>query len=118
MYPGPWPDRGTCGACRGAGAVGAPARRTAGAFDIRNIIGALLGIYGVVQLLAGIFGDPETDKTGGVNANLWTGLGLAVAALIFVTWAKLRPIVVPEHVEPVAVDPTRPGPRPAPPGSA
>jgi hypothetical protein len=89
--------------------MGGP-RKTAGAFDIRNIIGLLLGIYGVVLLLAGFFLDPEEGKTGGVNANLWTGLGLAVAAAVFLTWARLRPIVVPEHVEPAATDPTRPGP--------
>jgi hypothetical protein len=43
----------------------------AGIFDIRNIIGALLGIDGLIILLVGIFGDAEEDKTGGVNANLW-----------------------------------------------
>ena len=94
--------------------VGSP-RRTAGAFDIRNIIGVLLGIYGVALLLAGIFADPETDKTGGVNANLWTGLGLAAAALVFLVWARLRPIVVPPDVEPAGDDPTRPAPRRTPP---
>jgi len=89
--------------------TGSP-RKTAGAFDIRNIIGLLLGIYGVVLLLAGLFLDAETGKTGGVNANLWTGLALVVAAIVFLGWARLRPIVVPEHVEPVEDDPTRPGP--------
>jgi hypothetical protein len=89
--------------------TGAPAK-TAGAFDIRNIIGALLGIYGVILLLAGALLDAEEAKTGGVNANLWTGLGLAIAAAAFLVWARLRPIIVPEHVEPVGDDPTRPGP--------
>ena len=42
-----------------------PAKKTAGAFDIRNIIGSLLGIYGVILLLAGLFADPELEKTGG-----------------------------------------------------
>lgn len=86
-------------------------KKTAGAFDIRNIIGTLLGIYGIVLLLAGLFLDPETDKTGGVNANLWTGLALTVVGGAFLLWARLKPIVVPEHVEPVVDDPTRPGPR-------
>jgi hypothetical protein len=88
---------------------GAP-KKTAGAFDIRNIIGALLGIYGIILLLAGIFMDAEEGKTGGVNANLWTGVALLVGSVLFLGWARLRPIVVPEHVEPVADDPTRPGP--------
>jgi hypothetical protein len=71
-------------------------KKTAGAFDVRVIIGALLGIYGVILLLMGLFGDPETDKTGGPNANLWAGLALAVTAAIFLAWWRLRPIVVPE----------------------
>jgi hypothetical protein len=74
-------------------------RHTAGALDIRNIIGGLLGAYGVILLLMGIFGDQESDKTGGVNANLWAGIVLVVVAAIFVTWARLRPVRVPEHVE-------------------
>lgn len=74
-------------------------RHTAGAFDIRNFIGSLLGIYGLVLTGMGLFGDPELDKTGGLNANLWTGVGLLVVAVIFVAWAKARPIVVPEHVQ-------------------
>jgi hypothetical protein len=91
--------------------VRSPGRRTAGAFDIRNIIGVLLGIYGVALVLAGIFADPEDEKTGGVNANLWTGLALAAAAAIFLIWARMRPIMVPEYVEPAGDDPTRPAPR-------
>ena len=75
-------------------AVGSPATRTAGAFDIRNIIGVLLGIYGVALLLAGIFADPEDEKTGGINANLWTGLALAVAAALFLALVGLRERVV------------------------
>ncbi|HEV7171767.1 hypothetical protein [Pedococcus sp.] len=86
-------------------------KKTAGAFDIRNIIGALLGLYGVILLLAGIFGDTASAKTGGVNANLWTGLALLVVSVIFLGWARLKPIVVPADVEPVADDPTRPAPR-------
>jgi hypothetical protein len=82
----------------------------AGAFDIRNIIGALMGVYGVILALAGIFGDPELDKTGDINANLWTGLALIVVAAFFIGWARLRPIVVPEDVDRPDDDPTRPAP--------
>ena len=71
----------------------------AGIFDIRNIIGALLGIDGVIILLVGIFGDAEDDKTGGVNANLWAGLVLVVMSAIFLIWAWLRPVVVPDDFE-------------------
>jgi hypothetical protein len=74
-------------------------RQTAGALDIRNIIGGLIGVYGVILLLMGIFGDEETDKTGGWNANLWAGIVLAVFGAIFILWARLRPVVVPDNVE-------------------
>ena len=69
----------------------------AGIFDIRNIIGALLGIDGLIILLVGLFGDAEEDKTGGVNANLWAGLVLLLVGLGFLAWARLRPVVVPEE---------------------
>ena len=51
-------------------------KKTAGIFDIRNIIGALLTIYGVILTLMGLFADPETEKTGGSNANLVAGIVL------------------------------------------
>jgi drug/metabolite transporter (DMT)-like permease len=72
-------------------------KREAGAFDIRVFIGALLGMYGVVLLLTAWFGTSEADlaKADGVNVNLWTGIGLVVAAVVFVGWARLRPVVVP-----------------------
>ena len=83
----------------------------AGAFDIRNIIGALLGVYGVILTLAGIFGDQALDKTGDVNASLWTGLGLLVVAAFFLGWARLKPIVVPDEFDRPDDDPTRPAPQ-------
>lgn len=92
------------------------ARHTAGAFDIRNFIGLLLGIYGLILVAMGLFGDKELEKTGGVNANLWTGIALLAVALGFIAWAKARPTIVPEHVEPVLDDPTRPAPRKQPRG--
>ena len=84
-------------------------RHTAGALDIRNIIGGLLGAYGVILLLMGIFGDQQRDKTGDVNANLWAGLVLAVVGAVFLAWARLRPIVVPDHVERADDDGRPPG---------
>ena len=72
--------------------------KTAGLFDIRNVIGALLGVYGVVLLLMGIFGDTEGAKTGDVNANLWAGIGLLVVGIVFLLWGWLRPVVVDEKV--------------------
>ena len=81
------------------------AKKTAGALDIRNIIGILMAVYGVILLVMGIFGDTAPERTGDVNANLWAGLALIVVGAGFLTWAKLRPIVVPEAHD---TDMTRP----------
>ena len=74
-----------------------PARHTAGVFDIRTIIGMLLATYGVILTATGLLGDPAYDRTGGVNANLWAGLALLVAGVVFLAWAKLRPVIVDER---------------------
>ena len=74
-------------------------KKTAGALDVRNIIGSLLTIYGVILLGMGLFGDTETDKTGGINANLWAGLVLLATGVGFLAWARLKPVVVPDQVE-------------------
>ena len=74
----------------------------AGAFDVRNFIGALLGIYGVILVITGLIGtsDAEIAKSNGTNVNLWAGIGLVVVAAIFLGWARMRPVVVPaEHQE-------------------
>jgi hypothetical protein len=74
-------------------------KHAAGAFDIRNIIAALVGVYGVVLVLMGIFanGPDEQQRTGGVNANLWAGLVMVVFAIAFAVWSRLRPVVVDPH---------------------
>ena len=67
-------------------------------FDIRNIIAALLGIYGVVLVIMSfVTSDRQLAKVSGVNANLWVGIGLLLFAAFFVVWAYLRPIVVDEE---------------------
>ena len=73
-----------------------PAKQAAGAFDVRNVIAALIGFYGIVLVLAGLFGDTPADRerTGDVNANLWAGLAMLVFAAAFALWVRLRPIVV------------------------
>ncbi|TSI16016.1 hypothetical protein [Brevibacterium aurantiacum] len=68
--------------------------KTAGAFDIRNFIGVLLGIFGVILAIAGLvdYTPDEAERTGGIDANLWTGISLILAAVFFIAWARLRPI--------------------------
>jgi hypothetical protein len=82
-------------------------QHTAGALDIRNIIGGLLSAYGLILLLMGLFGDKSLDKTGDVNANLWAGLALLAVGIGFMVWARLRPVVVPDHVESSDTEPPR-----------
>lgn len=64
-------------------------------FDLRTVIAVLFGVYGVILTLLGLFGDdPEQlAKSGGVDINLWTGIGMLVVAAIFVTWQRLRPTI-------------------------
>jgi hypothetical protein len=70
----------------------------AGLFDIRFIIALLLGIYGVITLLAGLFAsDAQIDKADGLNVNIVAGIGMLVTAACFAAWARLRPIVVPDQ---------------------
>jgi hypothetical protein len=73
----------------------------AGAFDIRVFIAALIGIYGVVLVIAGVIGpsDAALRKTGGWNINLYAGTGMLLIAGFFIIWARLRPVVVPPRVE-------------------
>ncbi|HET8561830.1 MAG TPA: hypothetical protein VFL69_15020 [Marmoricola sp.] len=74
---------------------GHPRRHAAGLFDIRNIIGALLGLYGIVLLLVYAFGGAGKATTN-QGANLWMGIALLVAGAFFLVWARVRPIVVDE----------------------
>jgi hypothetical protein len=77
-------------------------KHTAGAFDVRNVIAALIGLYGVVLTIMGLVGSSGSDqvKTGGWNANLWSGLVMIVVALVFAVWTRLRPVVV----DPATID--------------
>jgi uncharacterized membrane protein YidH (DUF202 family) len=77
--------------------TGQTRRQRAGVFDIRTLIGLLLGIYGVVLLVTGLVGTSQAElaKADGVNVNLYTGIGLVVASAVFFVWARLRPVLVP-----------------------
>jgi hypothetical protein len=77
---------------------GAGTKKAAGAFDVRNVIAGLIGFYGIVLVVVGLFdGDEALEKTDGFNANLWVGLAMIVFALAFALWSRLRPIVVPSQ---------------------
>jgi hypothetical protein len=70
---------------------------TAGAFDIRTFIGALIGIYGVVLLVTGLV------SSDGRTINLVAGAAMVVGAAGFLIWARLRPVVVVEPTDEASV---------------
>ena len=73
-------------------------KHAAGAFDIRNVIGGLIGVYGIILTVMGVF-DLGDNGTGDAGANLWAGLAMLLVGIVFVTWARLRPVKVPEGPE-------------------
>jgi xanthine/uracil/vitamin C permease (AzgA family) len=77
-----------------------PIRRTS-AFDIRLVIALLIGVYGLVTTVLGLWvtTDAEIERSAGVNINLWAGIGMLVVAALFVAWTWWRPLPVPEPEE-------------------
>lgn len=55
-------------------------------FDIRYVIAALLGLYGVVLTVTALAGEDEE------HINLFSGLGMLLAAGLFAAWAHARPV--------------------------
>ncbi|MTD57513.1 hypothetical protein [Amycolatopsis pithecellobii] len=76
-----------------------PRTRKAGAFDVRLIIALLTGVYGIVLTIMGavVTRGAQIEKAAGVNINLWAGIGLLIFTALFVLWALVRPIRVPEE---------------------
>jgi hypothetical protein len=74
-------------------------RHTAGAFDVRTIIGGLLGVYGLILTGLGLFRATEAElaRADGLNINLWAGLGLLLVAAAFLVWVRRRPLVFDEE---------------------
>jgi hypothetical protein len=69
---------------------------TARLFDVRRVIGGLFAFYGILLVVYGVFFATSGDdrKSLGVDINLWTGLGMLVVAVVFLTWAFLRPLAL------------------------
>lgn len=85
-------------------------------FDIRNIIGALLGIFGLLLTLAGLFpglvtqrdhtnvSGNKVDLFVGAQANLWVGIPLIIVAAGFLLWAYFSPSAVDDVAEEVPAE--------------
>jgi hypothetical protein len=71
-------------------------------FDLRRIIGALFVVYGVIVLIVGLVdlgGDNETKMTGGIQINIWTGIGMLVLGGLFFLWDRLAPVPAEDIVK-------------------
>lgn len=81
---------------------GASDRKADVLFDIRTVIGGLFAVYGVVCLIWGLvsFSDADRAKTGGINLNLWTGIGMIVLSALFIGWTLARPLHPAEPTDP------------------
>jgi hypothetical protein len=66
-------------------------------FDLRTMIAVLFGVYGIVLTVMGAVSADEEElaKAGGIDINLWAGIGMLVAAALFLLWVRLRPLVPP-----------------------
>jgi hypothetical protein len=81
-----------------AGTTPAKAPLSAILFDLRSVIGLLFVVYGLVLTILGLIGTSEADlaKAGGLALNLWTGLAMLVAGILFYVWAFVKPPLPPE----------------------
>ena len=62
-------------------------------FDLRMVIGGLLALYGVILTVMGVFAsDDAKAKAAGININLWAGLVILAGGVVFLAWARLRPL--------------------------
>ena len=61
--------------------------------DIRFVIASALGLIGIFLIICSFVfnGADEMAKTGGIYANLWTGLALSAVAVVMGLWWRIRP---------------------------
>ena len=59
-------------------------------FDLRYLIGGLFTVYGVVLIVASFF--VSNAKAGGMNINLWLGIAMLILGVLFLVWARTRPL--------------------------
>jgi hypothetical protein len=74
-----------------SGNAGAETRsRSSTLFDLRLLIGGLFTLYGVTLIIASFF--VSTVKSHNIDINLWLGLGMALLGVLFLVWARWRPL--------------------------
>jgi drug/metabolite transporter (DMT)-like permease len=61
-------------------------------FDLRNIIGLVLFVYGVICVVMGLLhGSADARQAAGISINLWTGVPLVVLGVFFFLWNRVSP---------------------------
>jgi Na+/melibiose symporter-like transporter len=70
------------------------ASAAASLFDLRTVIAILFAFYGIVLTIMGFVSDTEQElaKAGGININLWTGIAMLILAVLFIVWARMKPL--------------------------
>lgn len=62
-------------------------------FDLRRIIGGVFVLYGVIVTIIGFAPTrAEMAMTGGININLWSGLGMLIVGILFFVWDHFAPV--------------------------
>jgi hypothetical protein len=93
---------------------GGRSMQAANLFDLRRIIGGLFVAYGLLLTILGITdSDAEIARAGGININLWAGLGMLVFGALMLLWAFTRPLgeQLREAEEGETPGPSHPAPR-------
>jgi hypothetical protein len=82
------------------GAAADKAASAARLFDIRRIIGGLFVLYGVILLITGLVDGADASKqAAGIDINVWTGVAMLVAGLLFLLWMRLNPVQAPTKAD-------------------
>ena len=63
---------------------------SSGLFDLRYLIGGLFTAYGIVLIVASFF--VSNAKAGGIDIDLWLGIGMLILGVCFLAWARARPL--------------------------
>ena len=85
---------------------------TVRAYDVRYFIAVALGLIGIFLVVVALVrpSQDELTRTGGLHANLWTGIVLIVVAIVLALWARLRPLLIEHHGDETTVTTEAPPP--------
>jgi len=54
----------------------------------------------IILLVTGIVDGADASKQpAGIDINIWTGLGMLVAGLLFLLWMRLNPVQAPKPAD-------------------